>query len=550
MRSALIYCRVSSDRQATEGHGLDSQEHRCREFARTHDLEVEKVFRDSFTGGGDFMNRPAMAELLAYLDSNLPNEYVIVFDDLKRFARDTVFHIKLRAAFKARKTTLMCLNFNFDESPTGKFVETMMAATGELEREQNRLQVIQKMKARLEKGYWPFYPPPGYEFQKNSVHGKVLVPLEPNASLIKEAFEGFASDRFETQTDVMNFLRTSGYRGGIKDKPIYVEGVRRLLRRVVYAGYIQREEWDVSRRKAYHTPLISLEVFEKVQAKIDGYYKTRVRRTDNPDFALRGFVLCHCCKKKLTASWARGRTKRYPYFRCNTSICSRYNKNINAALIEEGFLSTLRLVSPREETVNLVKAVLLDLWGKRIHSLDGQRAVLERTLFDIKKQVDSLTDRVTRALEEKIVQVYEQKISRLENDRLLAEEQLARIGVDIVQFETALEVVTNFLKDPYSIWVNGDLNAKRLVLRLIFADKLAFHPTDGFETAEKSLFIGLFEQVSAKESQDVEVGRIELPSESVIESESTTRSSGCPRWAEIRQGVKTRAKPLLSLSLI
>ncbi|MCD8570652.1 MAG: recombinase family protein [Alphaproteobacteria bacterium] len=35
---AVIYCRVSSKKQATGGHGLDSQEHRCREYARAKGL--------------------------------------------------------------------------------------------------------------------------------------------------------------------------------------------------------------------------------------------------------------------------------------------------------------------------------------------------------------------------------------------------------------------------------------------------------------------------------------------------------------------------------
>ena len=81
---ALIYCRVSSDRQATEGHGLDGQEQRCREYASRQGYVVEKVFRDSFSGGGDFMNRPAMSQLIEYLDKNPSIRFAVIFDDLKR----------------------------------------------------------------------------------------------------------------------------------------------------------------------------------------------------------------------------------------------------------------------------------------------------------------------------------------------------------------------------------------------------------------------------------------------------------------------------------
>ncbi len=49
------------------------------------------------------------------------------------------------------------------------------------------------------------------------------------------------------------------------------------------------------------------------------------------------------------------------------------------------------------------------------------------------------------------------------------------------------------------------MNAKRLVLGLVFAEKLAFHHKDGFETAQKPMLIGLFEQIHTKDSQDVEM---------------------------------------------
>src|SRR6056297_3873315 len=190
--AAVIYCRVSSTRQKTEGGGLDSQEHRCRQYAAAQGYEVEVVFPDDASGGGDFINRPGMVALLSYLDAQPDKEYVVIFDDLKRFARDTEFHIKLRREFLTRGAKIECLNFKLDDTPEGRFVETIFAAQGELERQQNRRQTIQKMKARVEKGYWVFQPPIGYRFGKTAEHGKLLVPHEPHASIIREALEGYA----------------------------------------------------------------------------------------------------------------------------------------------------------------------------------------------------------------------------------------------------------------------------------------------------------------------------------------------------------------------
>ena len=52
MPKAIIYCRVSSDRQVKEGHGLDGQELRWRKYADMHGYEVAAVFRDEGVSGG------------------------------------------------------------------------------------------------------------------------------------------------------------------------------------------------------------------------------------------------------------------------------------------------------------------------------------------------------------------------------------------------------------------------------------------------------------------------------------------------------------------
>lgn len=110
-QAAIIYCRVSSTKQRLEGHGLESQEHRCRQYAADHGYEVEAVFPDDYTGEGDFMRRPGMRAMLAYLEAQSGKPYVVIFDDLKRFARDTRFHWDLREQFAKRGARVECLNF-------------------------------------------------------------------------------------------------------------------------------------------------------------------------------------------------------------------------------------------------------------------------------------------------------------------------------------------------------------------------------------------------------------------------------------------------------
>ena len=113
-REGLVYVRVSSKRQELEGHGRESQEERCKQALKAKGVPYSRTFPDTFSGWDDFMKRPAMRDLIAYIDANPHKRFVVIFDDLKRFARNTTFHLKLRTEFRARDVVPQCLNYNFD----------------------------------------------------------------------------------------------------------------------------------------------------------------------------------------------------------------------------------------------------------------------------------------------------------------------------------------------------------------------------------------------------------------------------------------------------
>jgi site-specific DNA recombinase len=46
--------------------------------------------------------------------------------------------------------------------------------------------------------------------------------------------------------------------------------VSRLLRKAVYAGYMEAPGWDISLRKGKHEGLISFETFERIQENLAG----------------------------------------------------------------------------------------------------------------------------------------------------------------------------------------------------------------------------------------------------------------------------------------
>ena len=482
---ALIYCRVSDKKQKTQGHGLESQEHRCRKYAQDRGYEVEMVFPDDITGGVDFMERPGMRAMLAYLDAKNEDNYVVIFDDPKRFARHTEFHLKLRREFAQRGARVECLNFTFEDTPEGLFVETVIAAQGQLEREQNRRQVIQKMTARVEKGYYVFHPPIGYKYERVAAHGKILVPNEPIASIIREALEGFADGRFTSQVEVKRFLEGKpDFPKSGKSGYVHPTKVRDMLERSVYAGCVEAPNWGVTLRKGHHEALISFATYERIQARLKGTLNAPARKDINRDFPLRGFVLCDDCGEPMTSCWSKGRNQLYPYYLCDAPSCDSKRKSIRRADIEEGAEALLRSLQPAAQLFKLAKAIFTDVWEMRRADALGARKALEAQLNDTSKQIDNLLDRIMNSSSPSVIGAYEKRIEELEREKIRLAERAELAVPSEARLSEFIEPAMAFLASPWNIYRNGNFALKRTVLKLAFAEPLRYSRNEGYRTAK------------------------------------------------------------------
>ena len=81
----------------------------------------------------------------------------------------------------------------------------------------------------------------------------------------------------------------------------------------------------------------------------------------------------------------------------------------------------------------------------------------------------------------------------------LCKKQLTVLKNSIMSFqqhqpniETALGIVFDFLENPLKRWENGDIRTKKLVLSLVFEQKLVYSRKSGFETAFLSLPLRVF----------------------------------------------------------
>lgn len=449
--------------------------------------DVAAVFPDTMTGSGDFMKRPGMMALLSFLDAQPDESFVVIFDDLKRFARDRDFHFRLRDAFRQRSAEVECLNFNFEDTPEGEFIETIMAAQGQLERKQNARQVSQKMKARMENGYWVHSAPVGYKFRPVKGRGKMLFPDEPCASIVCEAFEGFASGRFATQAEVKRFCASFPDFPRNKNGEVVQQRISDFLSHPIYTGHICSDHYGIHWIKGQHAPLVSLELFEKVQKRRKNASYAPKRANIGEDFALRGVVACACCGTPLRSSWSKGLTKYYAYYLCQTKGCEAYGKSIARDTLEGEVGDVIKSLQPTTGLMDLATAMFKQAWTMRRDQSKSVIASGKHKLAKLDKEIETVLDRIMAASSGVVIQRYESKVDSLERQKAGIVDKLANQKEIKGGFDEKLELALKFLSNPWKIWGKGTIHVRRTVLKLAFTSPIQYCRKEGARTPELSI---------------------------------------------------------------
>ena len=480
MTGCVIYRRVSSAKQTTQGDGLGSQETRCREYAKFKGYVVEKVFTDDMSGGNS--NRPGMNAMLAYLRRRRGQELRVIIDDISRLARGLDAHLQLRANIANVGAILESPSIEFGDDSDSILVENLLASVSQHQRQKNGEQTINRMRARVLNGYWVFQAPIGYKYQRVKGQGNLLVRDEPMASIVQEMLEGYGSGRLQIQAECKRFLEQHPEYPRDRHGEVRMQRVKELLTRPVYAGLVEAPNWDVSIRPGQHEGLISLEMYQKIQTRLQDNAKTPARKDLALDFPLRGAVVCSSCSTLLTASWTTGNTARHPYYLCRKRGCERYGKSIRRDKIEGEFEALLQGLTPAKPIFKIAAAMFEAIWDFRIESQAVRSKQLQADAHATQKKIDQLLDRIMDAESGSVIKAYEAKIAKLEQHKLELEERAMQSAQPRYQYDPAVRTSMLLLANPHKLWASGVYEAKRAVLKLLFSDKLAYCGIEGFRT--------------------------------------------------------------------
>ena len=124
-QKALIYCRTSSEVQSAAG-ALDVQEATCKGFAEQHSINVTNVFSEISSSHGPLQNRPEMSALLAHVEDNPEDQFLILVDHPDRLCRDLTSLRSFSAVLNEFGAKAFCVN-RHDSLSGGDWLEDVLS---------------------------------------------------------------------------------------------------------------------------------------------------------------------------------------------------------------------------------------------------------------------------------------------------------------------------------------------------------------------------------------------------------------------------------------
>lgn len=322
MKRAVIYARVSTQRQADDGVSMESQIEQCRVKALALGCEVDQVFRDDGVSGRSD-NRPGFQAALAYCAAHRVSHFVCW--STSRFGRNLEDALKNTNQLREWGTKAAYVHQDIDlETDAGWMLGVMTGMMDEIYSRNVARDTLRSMITASRDGFFvggraPF----GYRIERVGKRSKLAVH-DDHAAIVRTMYALALNEGLGAQAVALRMNAAGLKREG---KAWGKNSVAMILKNPSYMGQrlfnqIHRKSRDAKPvedvvRVASHPALISQDDFEKVQAMMKDRVPHEVGGTPRSGFAFTGLLKCGICSETLQIRNGTGRGgKLYSYYAC------------------------------------------------------------------------------------------------------------------------------------------------------------------------------------------------------------------------------------------
>lgn len=309
-----LYARKSTEAEDRQALSIESQIKEMLEMAQKDGLEVVEVKRESHSSK-EVGQRPIFNEMISEVRSGKYNAILTWAPDrLSRNAGDLGSVVDL--IDQKLLVEIRTHGQRFTNNPNEKFLLMILGSQAKLENDNKAVNVRRGLRARCEMGWRPGAVPTGYLSERH-IDKKCQMRLDPKrAPFIKQMFEKVAHEQWPGRK-VFRWLTDSGFETKT-GKALVLGNVYLILRNSFYYGEFEYPVGSGNWYQGKHTPIISKELFDKVQMTINDRL---IPKTESREFAFTKLIKCGYCSSGISADekfkkLKDGGTNRHVYYHC------------------------------------------------------------------------------------------------------------------------------------------------------------------------------------------------------------------------------------------
>ena len=455
----VTYSRVSSKEQHDTNLSLETQNKAMQEYARRNGKTIAASFGGTYESAKTD-GRKEFLRMLDYIGKNKGKISQILVYLTDRFSRTGGAAIKLAEDLRQKYgVTIYAIAQPTDtRHERGVFSQNLQFLFSHYDNRLRRKRAIDGMRTKFEKGYWVTKVPQGYDVIK--INGERKIVVNAVGKKIRKAFlwkaEGMKNE------EIIERLKAMGV-------PMYKQQRTKIFKKPFYCGIINHALLDGKVVEGQHEPLISKEVFLRVNnihEQSSGYGVAH--KKENNQVPLKVFIKCADCGEPFTGYIVKA--KNIWYYKCRTTGC-RCNKN--AAKLHKKFKELLSKFAVKEE---LIPAVCYQL-EYAYHEVNKEKLEQEQTLHlqlnEVAKKIDAIEEKYFVAGEMSI-ETFDKFYTRFKEEELNITRQLENYSGEISNLKELIQSTVELSSKLAVVWSSGEIKVKENLQKLIFPEGIVF----------------------------------------------------------------------------
>ena len=461
-KTAVIYARVSSVRQAEDGLPIESQIEQGKAKAAALGARVLSVFKDEGISGRT-SKRPAFQDAIQ-LCADRRVDYFIVWST-SRFARNKLDAASFKKILKSYNTRVVYVSVEIDNrTDEGWFSESIFEIVDEHYSRQIAKDTKRSMMKNARDGFFNGGRVPiGYS-AVSSGNRKRLEIAPTEARIVRDIFDWCAAGAGSKEiamrlNDQGIFRRGAKWSKGsvslVLKNPCYTGTL--VFNRSSHPERLARPEKEWVKVKS-HEAIISDEDFARVQLIIGARAPVHHGGSSRSNFAFTGMMVCGSCGSSMQIETATGRSQTYSYYNCRSALkgtgCA--NHRIPAFDFDNWMLDEImtEVFTPSQiaEVISDVRELTSEWERARVERIDALVAETQNidrrlhNLFDILENHGSATPNLgdltirLRALKDR-KKIIETEILEIES------QEAPQISISDAEVLDAVEFLRDVIKD-------------------------------------------------------------------------------------------------------